>query len=828
MQPTPPADAGSPPRLSRRALWIWLAFVVVAALIAVRTRYVADLSAFLPSAPTAEQGVLLDQFRSGIAARLLLIGIEGGDADTRAEASRQLADAMRRSGRFEAVHNGDNSGFEVSGRFLFEHRYLLSPAVDPARFTVDGLRAAIDDTVALLGTPAGALIKPILLRDPTGETVRMAEAMLPAHGPRSEGGVWVSRDAPRAVILATTRALGADLDGQQQAFDAVHAAFAPHAAKGLRVALSGAGVFGVDSRAQIKAEVERLAIAGSVLIVALLLVAFGSLRSLAIAVLPVATGVLAGIAAVSLGFGQVHGITLGFGTTLIGEAVDYAIYYLIQARAGRGRDAASTGPSAAHDGRDAGAVSEATAPGSGARRWLATSWPTVRLGLLTSLCGFAALVFSGFPGLAQLGVFSIAGLVAAAFGTRYVFPILAPDGAPGVGLRHQLGRAAGLAAGWLPHLRWPLRIGALAAIVAIALLPSAWRGDLSSMSPVGAAQLKLNADLRADVGASDAGTLVALAAADEARALALAEQAGGRLDKLVEAGALAGYESPARLLPSPATQAARRAALPDEATLTARLAAATEGGPLAAARLGAFVADVQAARAQPEVDRAALAGTPLRQALDALLVSGTEGRPWRVFLNLQPGAQPIDAGRIRAVLADLPDARVVHIKQELDAIYARFLHEALLQAIAGAVAVCALLALHLRSTRRLLQVAEPIAAAVVVVLGALTLAGAALGILHLVGVLLVVAIGSNYALFFDHLRESGGVHEDTLASLALANLTTVGSFGLLAVSSISALHAIGVVVAPGALLSLLLSAAFIRTGRPSDAHGKMAQTVSAP
>jgi hypothetical protein len=56
MQPTPPADAGSPPRLSRRALWIWLAFVVVAALIAVRTRYVADLSAFLPSAPTAEQG----------------------------------------------------------------------------------------------------------------------------------------------------------------------------------------------------------------------------------------------------------------------------------------------------------------------------------------------------------------------------------------------------------------------------------------------------------------------------------------------------------------------------------------------------------------------------------------------------------------------------------------------------------------------------------------------------------------------------------------------------------------------------------------------------
>ena len=80
---------------------------------------------------------------------------------------------------------------------------------------------------------------------------------------------------------------------------------------------------------------QRLAIAGTVLVSVLLLLAFASPRALLVALLPVATGVLAGIAAVSLVFGSVHGVTLGFGTTLIGEAVDYAIYYLIQAR-GRG------------------------------------------------------------------------------------------------------------------------------------------------------------------------------------------------------------------------------------------------------------------------------------------------------------------------------------------------------------------------------------------------------------------------------------------------------------------------------------------------------------
>src|SRR4030095_7983010 len=120
------------------------------------------------------------------------------------------------------------------------------------------------------------------------------------------------------------------------------------------------------------------------------------------AMLPVASGIVAGVAAVSVVFGGVHGMTLGFGTTLIGEAVDYAIYYLIQAR-----------------GNGSGSP--------GWRRWLHEGWPTVRLGLLTSVCGFLALAFSGFPGLAQLGVFSIAGLIAAALTTRFVLPLAVPD-----------------------------------------------------------------------------------------------------------------------------------------------------------------------------------------------------------------------------------------------------------------------------------------------------------------------------------------------------------------------------------------------------------------
>jgi predicted exporter len=105
------------------------------------------------------------------------------------------------------------------------------------------------------------------------------------------------------------------------------------------------------------------------------------------------------------------------------------------------------------------------------------------------------------------------------------------------------------------------------------------------------------------------------------------------------------------------------------------------------------------------------------------------------------------------------------------------------------------------------RVLAPLAAGVVVVATAHVLAGTRLTLLHLVGLLLVVAIGSNYALFFERLaaaRDAAAAR--TLASLGIANVTTVASFGLLSLSSIPVLQAIGSTVAPGAFLTLLFAA----------------------
>ncbi|HEX4618244.1 MAG TPA: hypothetical protein VH135_00865, partial [Steroidobacteraceae bacterium] len=112
----------------------------------------------------------------------------------------------------------------------------------------------------------------------------------------------------------------------------------------------------------------------------------------------------------------------------------------------------------------------------------------------------------------------------------------------------------------------------------------------------------------------------------------------------------------------------------------------------------------------------------------------------------------------------------------------------------------------------------PLALAVLTVAAALAAAGARLGILHVVGMLLIIAVGSNYALFFDRLplRERADVPR-TLASLAVANLATVAGFGVLAFSSVPVLAALGRTVAPGALLALLYSAWLARLDVPAAA-----------
>ncbi|MDB6159928.1 MAG: hypothetical protein JWO04_3634 [Gammaproteobacteria bacterium] len=761
---------------------VWGAFVLVALVIVISARYTTDLSAFLPRSPTATQRLLVDQLREGIASRLILIGIEGADAEPRARISLSMGKRLRTDPQFVSVNNGEPVGLDRDRELLFNHRYLLSEAVNPAHFTATGLRESIQETLDLLASPAGMLVKALLPRDPTGEMLHIIDQLGNETQPPTVDGAWASRDGKRALLVVQTRAAGSDTDGQERAIEAVRRAFdAAVEEKGgvppASLEMSGPGVFSVAARATIKQQVARLSIVSTLLITLLLLWVYRSFRALLLGLIPVASGALAGIAAVALGFGAVHGITLGFGVTLIGESVDYSIYLFIQSQ-----------------------------------QRTSTLWPTIRLGVLTSVVGFASLLPSGFPGLAQLGLFSISGLVAAALVTRYVLPNLLP---PKLDIRDVTPLGVGLAAA-LQRVKTPrallLAIPILAAIALYAHRGPVWNTELSALSPVSKADQALDAMLRSDIGAPDVSYLVVISGPGQESVLRTAEAVAPTLDDLVERGVIAGFESPARFLPSMGAQRARQESLPATSDLRANLQKALDGLPIRLERLEPFLHDVEEARNQPLLTRKELEGTSLVTGVDALLLN--DGGRWSALLPLRvPSTVAIDVGRVhsaisKAALGEGVEAVVLDIKAEVDQLYSSYLSEVVRLSLAGFAGIVLLLLIFLRSPLRVLRVVAPLALAVLTVAACLVLLGQRLTLLHLIGMLLIVAVGSNYALFFDR-RSSYGEADSvplTLASLVVANAATVLGFGVLGFSSVPILAALGSTVAPGAFLALLFSA----------------------
>jgi predicted exporter len=549
-------------------------------------------------------------------------------------------------------------------------------------------------------------------------------------------------------------------------------------------------VFSVSSRSTIESEVSRLALAGTLLVVCLLLAVYRSIRLLALGLLPVVSGALVGIAAVSLGFGHVHGLTLGFGTTLIGEAVDYSIYLFIQ-RAG-GRDPRSF-------------------------------WRIIGLGVLTSIAGFAALLCSGFPGLAQLGLYSISGLIAAALVTRFVLPLLMPQQ---IALRDLSGIGARVQTVFNHAHR--LRLPLLVVLIAAAGLlwsrgDAVWSHQLSSLSPVSKADQALDHALRADMGAPDMRYMVAFTATEQEAALQGAEKLGLALQPLIAQNVIGGFSSPAFVLPSKAAQEARQAAIPKEPALRSNLEAALQGIPLKAERLQGFIADAQATRIRAPLTRADLNGTSSSLLVDSLLVK--RAHDYLVLLPLRaigdgPESELIDTARVDQILASsgVAGATVIDLVAESTNLYAGYLREALHLALWGGLAIILLLLVSLRSLPRALRVTMPLVCSVLCVAALLALCGRQMTILHLVGLLLVMAVGSNYALFFDSgaQGDTSAERRQTLVSLVVANLTTVCSFGLLGFSQVSVLSAFGTTVGPGAFLALVFSAILAR--KQNDAH----------
>jgi predicted exporter len=748
----------------RLAVALWLVVLALSAEQLARTRVIADLSAFLPPSATSTQQLLHEQMRRGSASRFLLVALGGAGEERLAAASRAAAEELRASGLFASVQNGAEEGLRAEREAFMRYRYVLSPAAAAERFSAPALRGALESALAELATQSGAMTRAWLPRDPTGELRRIVER-LPAAAPATRQGVWFSADGSRALLVAETQAGGFDAVAQEKAIDAVRKSL-----PGLNLEISGAGAFAAASRAAIEREAWLLSLVSGTLVLLLMLWLYRRPRIVALCFVPVVSGIAVGAAVVSLVFGNLHAITLGFGATLIGEAVDYPSYACLNA-----------------------------APGESLRRALERIWPTLRLAVLTTVLGGLTMLLSSFAGLAQLGALTMSGVLVAGIVTREVVPALAgplPLAAQARVVPGSVERGLVRARRFAP-LVWALAVGA--AVLLYAEKDELWEDDLQAMNPAPERLKAADRELRRELGAPDVRYLLLVRAPAREAALERAEALEGRLDALVRRGAIRGYDLATRYLPSLAEQERRLASLPDSSTLRMNLQNALRGLPFKDDAFEPFVREVEESRRRGPVAASDLRGTLLGAKFETLVVPlATE---WVVLIPLYGVADP----RALAAEADLLD-----LKAESERLLAGYRAEALRLGALAMAAIVLALALGLRRARAVVQVVVPVALALLLTGAALQLAGQRLTVFHLIAMLLVMGIGLNYSLFFDRPEADETARRRTLFSLLVTCATTVLAFGTLAGSSNPVLQAIGLTVTTGAAAAFLSSAALAR------------------
>ena len=750
----------------RLAVVLWILVLILSGWQLARTRMVADLGAFLPPSATPAQQLLLEQMRSGVASRILLLALGDAEEERLAQASGAMAAKLRASGLFAVVQNGGEEGLRADREAFMDYRYVLSPAAGAERFSAAALRASLESALAELATQSAGPLRTLLPRDPTGELRRIFER-LPAASPAKRAGVWFTADGKRALLVAETVAGGFDAVAQEQAIRAVHSSI-DHQKISLQV--SGPGVFAAASRAAIERDAWLLSLASGTLVLLLLLRIYRRPGVVALCFVPVVTGLAVGAAAVSLAFGNLHAITLGFGATLVGEAVDYPSYACLNA-----------------------------GPGESLRRALERIWPTLRLAVLTTVLGGLTMLLSSFAGLAQLGLLSMSGVLAAGVATRYVVPALAgsrPVTERSFAVPAPLERAT-LQARRLAPLVWVLAAGAIAVLIFHS--SRLWEDDLAALNPVPEHLKAADRELRRELGAPDVRYLILVQAPDREAALQGAESLEGKLDELVRRQVIRGYDLATRYVPSLAEQKRRLAALPEPAALRANLEKALEGLPFQRGVFEPFLRDVEQSRSRGPLGEDDLRGTVLGIKLQTLVVPAGSG--WAVLVPLYGVT---DA---QALGAQVP---VLDLKAESERLLAGYRRETLRLTALGMGAIVLVLSFGLRSARAVWQVVLPVALALLISAAILQLAGQRLTVFHLIAMLLVMGIGLNYSLFFDRPEQNALLRRRMLFALFVTCATTLLAFVTLAFSSNPVLHAIGLTVSVGAAMAFLTSAALAR------------------
>ena len=280
---------------------------------------------------------------------------------------------------------------------LFPYRYQLLDAKTKQTLS-NNPKDLLSQNLESIYSPLGQLMTADLEHDPLLLLGRYFKAQNPVTLSLEQGKV-ILHDANQvwALLVSDLEDSHLQLDKLEALLALVNSSSSQVQADGGQLLVTGMPLFTASGSDSAKQEISTVGVGSSIGIIILLLLTFRSLRPLLLSSLALGSGLLAALVASVLVFGKIHILTLVFGASLIGVADDYAIHFFCDS--------------------------------FGTKTWrpqqgLYYIFPGLVIGLLTNLLSYAGLVFSPFPGLQEVALFSAVGLLGAWLTVVLLFPLL--------------------------------------------------------------------------------------------------------------------------------------------------------------------------------------------------------------------------------------------------------------------------------------------------------------------------------------------------------------------------------------------------------------------
>lgn len=690
------------------------------------------------------------------------------------------------------IRSADMQLGEALGQYYFPHRFKLLTAPQAEALATKDIGNLIEAATAQLYNAFSYANSNLLAQDPLllfpanllalapSSKVRASQSILLANQGDNVAAVVMAKGQESAfnpnAQLAQMTALTLGLDAVKQSYPDI------------TLLKAGALFHAIAATQTAKSEISILGLASLLGVIALVWLAFRSVMPLLLAIVTISSGLLLAVTLTLSVFGELHILTLVFGTSLIGIAIDYSFHFYCERLSDTERSAQAT---------------------------VAYIFPTVTLAFITSALAYVGIGLAPFPGMQQVAIFCAAGLLGAYLTLILAYPLLAGSRLPSGS------RPLALAGKYLANLTQlsnrlttPLGMGLFVLVIVVWCLVGVTKltvdDDIRHLQQSPASVTEPENKLRQLLSGGTDNQFLLVRAASEEALLQQLERVSPQLDAAIANQELGNYVSLSRYLPSHQRQDTAYRLQGDiyqtqlEQVLTSlgldeNLKPELQAAYLAAKTDYITPADFFTLEAGRQLAPLWLAPNDKATAYDA--EHGTD----HGAIVLLGGIKQIDA--LKARFANDESVQLIDKVADISAVMGHY-RLLTLKLLALALGIALLLfSLNFGIKKAAVVVAVP-ALAALLTLATLGLTGSPLSLFHALALILVFGIGIDYSLFFASAQQHG---KAVMMAVFMSACSTLLAFGLLAFSQTQAIHYFGLTLSLGIGFTFLLSPLILTT-----------------